>query len=84
MFYHSGQQLVILTTIWYWRKFRERLAMNNQRSQGFCMERFNLKKLNNVEGREKYRLEVLNRFASLASVAYTILCLPLLLCSAME
>jgi hypothetical protein len=27
------------------------------------MERFNLKKLNEVEGKEKYRLEVSNRFA---------------------
>jgi hypothetical protein len=29
------------------------------------MERFNLKKLNEVEGKEKYRLEVSNRFAAL-------------------
>jgi hypothetical protein len=29
------------------------------------MERFNLKKLNGVEGKEKYRVEVWNRFASL-------------------
>jgi hypothetical protein len=29
------------------------------------MERFNLKKLNNVEGNEKYHVEVPNRFAAL-------------------
>jgi hypothetical protein len=29
------------------------------------MERFNLKKLNEVEGKEKYRVEVSNRFAAL-------------------
>jgi hypothetical protein len=29
------------------------------------MERFNLKKLNDVEGKEKYRVEVSNRFAAL-------------------
>jgi hypothetical protein len=29
------------------------------------MERFNLKKLNEVEGKEKCRVEVLNRFAAL-------------------
>jgi hypothetical protein len=29
------------------------------------MERFNLKKLNEVEGKERYRVEVSNRFAPL-------------------
>jgi hypothetical protein len=29
------------------------------------MERFNLKKLNEVEGKEKYRVEVSNKFAAL-------------------
>jgi hypothetical protein len=29
------------------------------------MERFNLKQLNEVEGKEKYRVEVSNRFAAL-------------------
>jgi hypothetical protein len=46
-------------------KVRERLAVNKQRSQRFHMEKFNLKKLNKVEGKEKYQVEVSNRFASL-------------------
>jgi hypothetical protein len=46
-------------------KIRERLAVNKQGSHKFQMERFNLKKLNEVEGREKYRVEVSNRFAAL-------------------
>jgi hypothetical protein len=29
------------------------------------MERFNLKKLNEITGKEKYRVEVSNRFATL-------------------
>jgi hypothetical protein len=29
------------------------------------MERFNLKKLNEVEGKEQYRVEIWNRFAAL-------------------
>jgi hypothetical protein len=29
------------------------------------MERFNLKKLNNVEGKEQFRVEVSNRFVAL-------------------
>jgi hypothetical protein len=33
-------------------KVRERLAINKHRSQRFDMERFNLKKLNDVEGTE--------------------------------
>jgi hypothetical protein len=33
-------------------KVRERLAVNKQGSQRFDMERFNLKKLNGVEGKE--------------------------------
>jgi hypothetical protein len=43
----------------------ERLAVNKQRSQRFHMERFNLKKLNNVEGKEQFCVEVSNRFAAL-------------------
>jgi hypothetical protein len=44
---------------------RERLAVNKQRSQRFNMDRFNLKKLNNVEGKEQFCVEVSNRFAAL-------------------
>jgi hypothetical protein len=46
-------------------KVRERLAVNKQRLHRFHMERFNLKKLNEVEGLEQYRVEVSNRFAAL-------------------
>jgi uncharacterized protein YaaR (DUF327 family) len=46
-------------------KVRERLAVNKQRSHRFDMERFNLKKLNDVEGKEQFRVEVSNRFAAL-------------------
>jgi hypothetical protein len=49
-------------------KVRERLAVNKQRSQKFDMERFNLKKLNDVEGKEQFRVEVSNRFAALEEV----------------
>jgi hypothetical protein len=46
-------------------KVMERLAVNKQRSHRFHMERFNLKKLNEVEGKEQFRVEVSNRFAAL-------------------
>jgi hypothetical protein len=46
-------------------KVRERLVVNKQSSHSFHIERFILKKLNEVEGRERYRFEVPNRFAAL-------------------
>jgi hypothetical protein len=46
-------------------KVRDRLAVNKQRLHRFRMERFNLKKLNEVEAKEQYHVEVSNRFASL-------------------
>jgi hypothetical protein len=46
-------------------KVRERLAVNKQRSHRLHMERFNLKKLNEVEGKEQYHVEVSNRFTAL-------------------
>jgi hypothetical protein len=46
-------------------KIRERIAVNKQGSHKFHLERFNLKKLNEVECKEKYRVEVSNRFATL-------------------
>jgi hypothetical protein len=46
-------------------KIRERLSVNKQGSHKFHMERFNLKKLNKVEGKEKYLVEVSNRIAAL-------------------
>jgi hypothetical protein len=46
-------------------KVRERLAVNKQRSYRFDMERFNLKTLNEVGGKELFHVEVSNRFAAL-------------------
>jgi hypothetical protein len=42
----------------------ERLAVNKQGSHRFHKERFNLKKLNKLEGKEEYHNEVSNRFAA--------------------
>jgi hypothetical protein len=52
---------------------RERLAVNKQRSHRFIKERFNLKKLNEVE-----RFEVSNRFAALENSDAEVLCLQYL------
>jgi hypothetical protein len=46
---------------------RERLTVSKQATQKFDMERFNLKKLDEVEGKE-YQIEISNRFAALANL----------------
>jgi hypothetical protein len=46
-------------------KIKERLAAYKQGSHTFHMERFNIKKLNEVEVKDEYRIEVSNRFAAL-------------------
>jgi hypothetical protein len=46
-------------------KFIERLALNKQTMHRVHMERYNLKKLNEVEGKEQYCVETSNRFATL-------------------
>jgi hypothetical protein len=46
-------------------KVRERLAVNKQRSQRFLREKFKHKKLNEIEGKEQFRVEVSNSFAAL-------------------
>jgi hypothetical protein len=45
-------------------KVREQLAVNKQRSHRFHIERFILKKLNWVQGKEQYGVEVSKRFAA--------------------
>jgi hypothetical protein len=46
-------------------KVRERLALNKQRLHRSHIEMLNLKQLKEVEGKQKYRAEVSNRFAAL-------------------
>jgi len=46
-------------------KFRERLAVGKQAAQRVDRQRFNLRKLNEPEVREKYQTEITNRFAAL-------------------
>jgi hypothetical protein len=49
-------------------KIGKRLAVSKQTTQGVHMERFNLKKLNKVEGKEQYWVETANRFAALENL----------------
>ena len=47
---------------------RERLAVSNQAAQKFDGERFNLRKLNELEVKEKYQIEITKRFAALENL----------------
>jgi hypothetical protein len=46
-------------------RVKERIRMNKQRSHRFRMERFNLKKLNEIGGKKQYHVEASKRFAAL-------------------
>jgi hypothetical protein len=49
-------------------EFREILAMSKEITHKVHMERFNLKKLNEVDGKEQYRGEISNMFAALENI----------------
>jgi hypothetical protein len=55
----DADHCLVVAQVW------KRLAVNKQRSQIFLIKRLNLKKLNEVEGKEKYYDEVTNRFSAL-------------------
>jgi len=46
-------------------KVRERLVVSKQAAQRLDGERFNLRKLNELEVRKQYLIEITNRFAAL-------------------
>jgi hypothetical protein len=46
-------------------KVRKRLAVSKQTTHRFHTEMFNLKKLNEVEGKEQYWVEISNRLTAL-------------------
>jgi hypothetical protein len=49
-------------------KLRERISVRKQDRQKSDLERYDLKKLNDVEVKEKYQVEISNRFADLESL----------------
>jgi hypothetical protein len=46
-------------------KVRERLAVGKQTAQRFDRQRFNLRKLNELEVRKQYQIEITSMFAAL-------------------
>ncbi len=49
-------------------KVRERLAVSKQAAQKFDGKRFNLRKLNKLEVRKQYQIEITNKFAALENL----------------
>ena len=49
-------------------KVRERLAVGKHAAQRFDRQRFNLRKLNELEVRKQYQIEITNRFAALENL----------------
>ena len=47
---------------------RERLSVSKEGAQKFGVERFNLRKLNELEVRKQYRFKISNRFAALENL----------------
>jgi len=49
-------------------KFRERMAVDKQAAQKFDVDRFNFRKLNDLEVRRQYQTEISNRLAALENL----------------
>jgi hypothetical protein len=47
---------------------RERLAVSKQAAKKFDVERFNLRKLSELEVRKQYQTEITNRFGALENL----------------
>jgi len=45
-------------------KFRERLAVSKQGTQKFVVDRLNLRKLNELEVRKQYQIEISNKLTA--------------------
>ena len=59
----SGELTVILITIW-WLQLMGRLTVSKQTGQKFDAERFNLRKLSEMEVRKQYQINNLNQICS--------------------
>ena len=69
MYEVSGDLTVMLVHYLVVAKVREVLAVSKQAAQKFGGERFNLRKLNELEVRKQYQIEITNRFAPLENLS---------------
>jgi hypothetical protein len=65
MYEVSGELTVITDHCLVVEKVREILPVRIQAAQKFDMERFNVRKLNELEVRKQYQIKILHRFAAL-------------------
>ena len=65
MYVASEELTVILITIWWLQNL---LAVSKQATQNFEWACFDLMKLNELEVRKKYHIEITNRFAALGNL----------------
>jgi hypothetical protein len=49
-------------------KLRERISVSKRERQKFDLERFDLRKLDDIEVKEKYPVDISNRFAGLGNL----------------
>jgi ferredoxin-fold anticodon binding domain-containing protein len=64
----SRELTVILISFWWLQKVWEGLAVSKQAAQKFDVERFNLRKLSELEVRKWYQNKISNRFAALENL----------------
>ena len=50
-------------------KVSEKLAVSKQAAQKFDVERFNLRKLNEMEVKKQYQIKILSRFSALENLS---------------
>jgi len=63
--YEVSGELIVMLNYLVVVKVKERLAVSKQAAQKFDGARFNLRKLNELEVKQKYQIEITNRFADL-------------------
>jgi hypothetical protein len=68
MYSLSGKLIMILITMVV-AKVSESLAVSKQAAQEFDVERFNLKKLSELDVRKQYEIKILNGFTALENVS---------------
>jgi hypothetical protein len=67
MYVVSGELTVILVIIW-WLQSYGNVDSKLKRAQNFDVERFNFKKLNGLEGRKQYQIQISDRFVVLENL----------------
>ena len=71
MYELSGELTVMVITIWLLQKIGERLAVRKPAAQKVEGERFNFRRLNELEVMKQCQIKISNRFAALEKLIYS-------------